>query len=715
MNANPKVSVLVPVYNMERYLAQCLDALCGQTLEDIEIIAVNDGSTDSSGDILARYAAADERIRVISKPNSGYGASMNRGLDEARGEFVGIVEPDDYPDLVMFEKLYRAAVKHDCDLVKCNYYEHFETHESIMRTFDGFSYATPFCPADQPRVICTIPSIWTGLYRRSMLEDAGIRFRETPGAAFQDTGFTMKAWFAADRAVLVRRPLLHYRMDNPGSSVKTMDKALTVCEELAEAEAFLRARPLRCGAFIPWFNVDKWGKYRWNYGRIDASLRREFAQRMYGEYAEARDAGELALGLFGENSRLQVARLLVEGPQAFIAAYPDALPWDWEDDPVAAGVPEAAAAFAREGVQALDLPASPVITVIVAAYNCEKYVGECLESLKAQTFADFEAVVVDDASTDATVRVVRAHIAGDDRFRLIERAENGGPGAARNAALDVARGTYVMYVDADDGLVSHALEHIAAKAVRQSLDEMYFSAQSYYEDNAAIEALNEDFSGRVPFEGVATGRELFAFFSDRGQYFPQGALHLVRRELLEREGIRFPEGVIHEDVLFDFRIHMAAERSSFLNEPLYLRRQRVGSIMDSARRSAENVRGHVTAIMFIRSWVRTHAAELDPAFIRAIGREVGQWSQLVAHDWEHEMAPGERTAFAEWFAGQYGEGELATLLFDIVGMGDASERAAAEWRESLTYKLGDAIATVPRAARSRLSAALGRMKIREQS
>ena len=117
-NAAPKVSIIVPVYNMERYLGKCLDALTKQTLVDIEIVAVNDGSTDSSLNILRAYAEKDPRIRIIDKPNSGYGASMNRGIDEARGEYIGIVEPDDYPDLVMFDKLYKAAKKHTCDLVK---------------------------------------------------------------------------------------------------------------------------------------------------------------------------------------------------------------------------------------------------------------------------------------------------------------------------------------------------------------------------------------------------------------------------------------------------------------------------------------------------------------------------------------------------------------------------------------------------------------------
>ena len=326
----PAVSVLVPVYNAQRYLDQCMRALCGQVLEDIEIIALNDGSTDSSSEILHGYADRCARVRVIDKSNSGYGATLNRGLDEARGEYVGIVEPDDFPDLVMFQKLYKTARRFDCDLVKCNYFERVGNRDSMVGNFRGFTYGAPFDPRDMPSIICTIPSIWAALYRREMLERDGIRFRETPGAAFQDTSFTLKSWFSATRCALVRRPMLHYRMDNPQSSSKTTDRLYVVCDELESAERFLREKGDRAEAFLPWFYVDKWGKYCWNYARIDASLHEEFAARMMDEYARARDAGELDLAIFEPRSREQIEFLLAEGPRAFAERFPETYECSWK-------------------------------------------------------------------------------------------------------------------------------------------------------------------------------------------------------------------------------------------------------------------------------------------------------------------------------------------------------------------------------------------------
>ena len=104
-----RVSVLVPVYNVKLYLRQCLDSLVAQTMDDIEFICIDDGSTDGCSQILDAYAAKDARFHIIHKENSGYGASMNVGLRAARGEYIGIVEADDFADADRFASLYETA------------------------------------------------------------------------------------------------------------------------------------------------------------------------------------------------------------------------------------------------------------------------------------------------------------------------------------------------------------------------------------------------------------------------------------------------------------------------------------------------------------------------------------------------------------------------------------------------------------------------------
>ena len=319
MNAlerTPKVSILVPVYNVEKFLPQCLDSLVSQTLKDIQIICINDGSTDGSLAVLQRYAAQDDRIEIIDKPNSGYGASMNRGLDAARGEYVGITESDDFASRNMFAKLYRYAKRHDCDLVKSNYYEHCAGSDAEMEPFAGFPYKKVFDPADCKDVIKVLPIIWTGLYRRQMLLDEGIRFNETPGASFQDTSFVHRVWFAARRVAILRGCYLHYRVDNANSSVKSASKVLEVCGEYAWTEAFLRENPARFAEFAPLLQGMKLDTYRWNYNRIADDCRRGFAEKWSDELRAARDEGVLDRDYFSEGD-WELVQELVEDAGAF--------------------------------------------------------------------------------------------------------------------------------------------------------------------------------------------------------------------------------------------------------------------------------------------------------------------------------------------------------------------------------------------------------------
>ncbi len=114
-----KISVIIPIYNTEKHLRQCLDSIINQTLKEIEIICVNDESTDGSLDIVNEYAQKDERIKIINKKNNGAAAARNTGMDHAAGEYIGFVDSDDWIALDMYEKLYENAKSYNSDIVMC--------------------------------------------------------------------------------------------------------------------------------------------------------------------------------------------------------------------------------------------------------------------------------------------------------------------------------------------------------------------------------------------------------------------------------------------------------------------------------------------------------------------------------------------------------------------------------------------------------------------
>lgn len=297
-NGTPKVSIVVPVYNVEKYLRECLDSLLAQKLKEIEIIVVNDGSTDSSPEIAAEYAAKDSRVRLISKENEGYGKTMNRGFAEARGEYVGIVESDDFADPRMFKDMYKFAKRHDLDLVKANYYEHSDQGDVFQEPFVGLDYKKVFDPRTDQRALVVLPIIWSALYRRSMIEREGVRFNETPGASYQDTSFVFQVWASARRAAILPKGYLHYRVDNANSSVKSSSKVFAVCDEYELSSQFLAKDPEKQQAFEKILNLLKLGTYRWNFNRLAPEYQLQFAERMRDEYMAARNAGALDQAMF---------------------------------------------------------------------------------------------------------------------------------------------------------------------------------------------------------------------------------------------------------------------------------------------------------------------------------------------------------------------------------------------------------------------------------
>ena len=219
----PKVSVVVPIYNAEKYLRQCLDSIISQTLREIEIICVNDGSTDNSLAIIEEYAAKDDRIKVISKPNAGYGHSMNMGLDAATGEYFGIVDSDDYILPNMYQTLYNLAIENDLDIVRGGYYKFYEIDGNEKSTYwssMGDKYLDKvYCPREAREFYFSAVLTPSGIYKRKFIQANGIRYNESPGAAFQDQGFWFKTHLLADRVLFVKDAFYMYRFDNPNSSI----------------------------------------------------------------------------------------------------------------------------------------------------------------------------------------------------------------------------------------------------------------------------------------------------------------------------------------------------------------------------------------------------------------------------------------------------------------------------------------------------------------
>lgn len=293
-----KVSIILPIFNVQDYLRECLDSVTGQTLEDIEIICVNDGSTDSSLDIINEYAQKDKRIVVITGPNGGYGKAMNKGLDKASGEYIGIVEPDDYVEKDMFEKLYLVASENQLDFVKSDFYRFTrETGKEINNRWNidetEKRYGELLNPSQDPTTIRFTMNTWTGIYRREYINNNHIRHNETSGASFQDNGFYFQTFMHAKRAMIVHDAYYHNRRDNPNSSVKNKEKVYCMSVELDFVRKLMQKDPEIWNRFKYMYWWKKYHNYNFTYERIDDKFKKEYMERMRAEFKRALQQDEL--------------------------------------------------------------------------------------------------------------------------------------------------------------------------------------------------------------------------------------------------------------------------------------------------------------------------------------------------------------------------------------------------------------------------------------
>lgn len=218
-----KVSVIVPVYNTEKYLRRCLDSLVNQTLKELEIILVNDGSTDSSCQIMNEYESKyPGRMKVYTKENGGQATARNAGIQRSIGNYIGFVDSDDYVDENMFEVMYQAAKRDDSDLVECHYHylceEGKKTKEYKTRG-DIRQYKDQKDMFINPQV-----SPWNKLYRREILMHQGVDFPE--GLIYEDTAFYIKTIPFIQKETFVTEHFVHYFLR--GNSTMNANKSKKV-------------------------------------------------------------------------------------------------------------------------------------------------------------------------------------------------------------------------------------------------------------------------------------------------------------------------------------------------------------------------------------------------------------------------------------------------------------------------------------------------------
>ena len=450
----PVVSVIMPVYNGHDHLRQCLDSVVSQTLKDIEIICVDDGSQDDSVDILNEYASRDKRIHVFRQENAGAGAARNTGLMHATGKYLSFLDSDDFFEPQMLERAVGKIKTDQADFVvfRCDHYlEDTNEYKSAKYTLktDIIPPYTPFNFRSMTGNVfrAFVGWAWDKLYDREFVMENNLRFQEQRTS--NDMLFVFSAVVAAKRISYFEDVLAHQRRNNKESLSNTREKS--------------------------WFCF---------YDALDA-LRKYLKEKgLYEELEQDFINYALHFALWNLDT--------ITGP-AFNTLY-NKLKDEWFEDLGIAGKPEEYFYEKKQYLDYLEIMERPAeeyrtkISVVIPVHNAEKYISECLDSILKKQKIGLEVICVDDCSDDGTMKILRRYENKYPNVHVLVNKKNMYAGYCRNRGLMAAKGKYVHFLDSDDYVVAGVYEKLYNIARENDLDWLKTTATGFDDkDGSAVE------------------------------------------------------------------------------------------------------------------------------------------------------------------------------------------------------------------------------------
>lgn len=621
---SPIVSVVVPVYNAEKYLRRCLDSLCGQTLRNIEIVCVNDGSTDSSLQILQEYAGSDSRVKIFSQKNGGEGAAKNAGISHSTGKYVAILDPDDYVDSDFYEKLARVALKNGTVVTKGE--SKIEKDGEVSAPSYDLNAFILENTGKLPLFSRFYYQHCTAVYVREFLTKNKITFGLASVGA--DLEFLLKLGMRTESISIVPGAFHYYVQSSEGVSRIYNDSYFNA--NLAYTNS--------CVDLLNTRNKFDSGYYIYLKGRLTQLLDvvlPQFVQRE-SDFSAIKSFLEEATKIVNKIRDLKkLINLFPAGDSSNAFAF------------LSFGAEEVMArmALSRETTFKSE---KPFVSVVVPVYNTGKYLRECLDSICGQTLRNIEIICVNDGSTDGSLSILEEYVARDPRVRVFSQ-ENFGQGHARNVGLDLARGEYVYFMDSDDCLPLAALQKEYACAKAAELDMLLFEGESRYETEelaARFPAYKELYLRKGNYPGVLSGTQIAVLLKGNRAAFVSPCCFLSKREFLAQNKLRFPEGYFYEDNVFFFALLKAAERVSVVHEKLFVRRVREGSTMTKPI-GFRNFLGYAHVIAELEKLAREGT---DDGFKKVL-LDTSAWMSRAIAGYYETFSPEDRARSRELLAG----------------------------------------------------------------
>ncbi|WP_296790749.1 glycosyltransferase family 2 protein [uncultured Methanobrevibacter sp.] len=560
------VSVIVPVYNGEKYLNQCLDSISNQTLENIEIICINDGSSDNTSSILKKYSSKDNRFKIITTENRGQGCARNSALNEAIGEYISFVDADDWIESDSLELLYKKAKSDDLDMVFFQMVNYMQSSDNFVSTDlyniksfenNGINERSVFNHNTTQKFLFEIPvGPVSKFYNRRFIESNNLRFPE--GMYFEDNAFFYNAYFHCKKAGFLKKQL-YYRRRHEESVTQTFDESkfdiVKAANEVLEVFANHSMYDVYKGDVInhtfsmllEWFrksplNIRQKFYENIKYGFMGFSdLKKDFSENLNWEYKIIFSTvldNNFYLDFLCDYKLKTTDYVIYNGKNEFLKGSDEYL--------------EYKSALLKKFK----------ISVVIPIYNNERFIHRTLMSIENQSFGieNIEVLMVDDNSNDNTCEVIRQYCDKYEGFTSIHIKEGtGSPGTPRNIGLLESSSDYVIFLDHDDLFEIDALEKLYRTITENDCDFVYGTYAS----------IDIDKPTKIVYPNEKHGYFESLWENKRSIAFPPPSIwtRLFKRDLLIDNNILFPT-ILGEDAVFVSKVLFNAKGIYYLWDTL---------------------------------------------------------------------------------------------------------------------------------------------------
>lgn len=558
------ISVIVTVYNSEKYLHNCLNSLIKQTYDNFEVICIDNNSTDSSGQILEYFALKDSRIKIYkNKFNICDGECKNKGLELANNEYVFFLDDRSWLDLNTFEVLLKEADDNQLDMI---IFDNFESNKNILQKFNSKVFNHVDLEKEE---IFNIPlNTSNKLYSKEFLTKNNIKFHEND-RNYYEVPFLYKTFLLARKISFIPENFSNYPFP---SSMTLMEKIES------NSNLNLNSIYLLFEAFIE--NSKNYDYYK------KILLKYIFESILDNKYNSAE-----------KENKEKIFILIQKVYQKFIIDYK--IP----DDILNYINSEILKKYEVYEIIKKIISEKPKVSVIIPIYNVKPYLRTCLESVIHQTLSNIEIICVNDGSNDGSENILKEY-KNLKNFKIINQ-ENCGLGCARNLGLEYATGEYIFFLDSDDSILWGTLEALYNNAISNNSD-LVISKISRFDEYS----FNFSIPG-FPFDEIFKDVDFnnFTFNYKKIKSYVLNAsfaawTKLYKKEFLDKyDDFNFPTGTAYEDVLFHVKCLLRSERISFV--PNYFYQYRLSNY-NSIIHTKSNTRDIITVCNSVEEFLKNN-------------------------------------------------------------------------------------------------------------